>query len=467
MLNTSKEISKRAIAYYRHSAEDKQENSVAIQRQHVENFARQHHIEIIHEEADEGKSGLLANRPAFERLFKNWIENSEAPQFDYVLVFDVSRWGRFQNQDEAGYFAHICTKHKKRVIYASIGFPTEENNLISSLGISLHRYMAAEYSRQLSEKVYYGSVKVSQQGYSAGGMAVYGMARELLDVNKKYIRILAKGEHKQIANERVSFTPKGDETTQTVNKIFNLFVTEKYQISEIVTYINSTGVLSANARLWDKSKIVKILTDETYVGTRIYNKTWGRLKQKTHQNPRSEWVIVPNAFKGVVDQQTFKEAQGRLYWMFSNNWRKGINATRNAKKIIQNEIFEWLKGKGLSDFEVGALVSELPIIFSVKIENEDSSDWCFLISEEIRRYDNVLAISIVPNLKKVIDEFFYLEVKDFTNTNFLVLSKNSSLYNHTKIDSNSLDKIVKRLINALINSTARYREKYKLIESLL
>jgi DNA invertase Pin-like site-specific DNA recombinase len=60
---------KKAVAYYRHSAEDKQENSVAIQREHAEKFAAKHNIEIIHEEADEGVSGLIANRPGFQTTF--------------------------------------------------------------------------------------------------------------------------------------------------------------------------------------------------------------------------------------------------------------------------------------------------------------------------------------------------------------------------------------------------------------
>lgn len=218
MLNIYQRTSKRAVAYYRHSAEDKQENSVAIQRKHVEIFAHEHSLEIIHEEVDEGVSGLLANRPGFERLFIEWIENPLAPHFDYVLVYDVSRWGRFQDQDQAGHYVYLCKKHGKEVVYVSRGFIDATNQLFSSLEISIQRYMAAEYSRQLSEKVFHGCVKVSQQGYSAGGKAAYGMARQLLDVNKKPIRILSLGEHKQIANERVSFTPKNDDTTEAVRK---------------------------------------------------------------------------------------------------------------------------------------------------------------------------------------------------------------------------------------------------------
>lgn len=50
----------RAVAYYRHSAEIGQENSVEIQQDNVVAFAEKHGIEIIHEFADRGKSGLNA-----------------------------------------------------------------------------------------------------------------------------------------------------------------------------------------------------------------------------------------------------------------------------------------------------------------------------------------------------------------------------------------------------------------------
>jgi len=438
---------KKAVAYYRHSAEDKQENSVAIQRQHTKKFADEHNIEIIHEEADEGKSGLLATRPAFECLFANWIENANAPHFDYVFVYDVSRWGRFQDQDQAAHLTYLCRKHGKEVVYVSRGFSNVTNQLSASLEISLQRYMAAEYSRQLSDKVFYGCVKVSEQGYSAGGAAVYGMTRQLLDVNKKPIRILKTGEHKQIANERVSFVPKEDETTETVREIFHLFVKERYLIPDIVTQLNQKGVLSANGKRWDKSKVIKILTDETYIGTRIYNKTWGRLKQKSYKNPRSEWVITPNAFQAVVDEQLFRDAQERLYWLFPSNWRKGINAIKKAKKNIRNEIFQWLLNKGLTAFEAEKTVSALPIIFAIKNENKDISLWCFLISEDIRRLDNVLAVSIVPDSKKIIDDFFLFPINGFTRTNFLILSKNNSLYHSSKIDISGVEEIITQLIN--------------------
>ncbi|MDR6459266.1 DNA invertase Pin-like site-specific DNA recombinase [Chryseobacterium vietnamense] len=465
MFNIVQQTYKKGVAYYRHSAEDKQENSVTIQRGHVERFALEHNITIIHEEVDEGVSGLLANRPGFERLFDNWIKNVNAPNFDYVLVYDVSRWGRFQDQDQAGHYVYLCKKHGKEVVYVSRGFVDANNQLFSSLEISIQRYMAAEYSRQLSEKVFYGCVKVSQQGYSAGGMAVYGMARQLLDVNKKPIRILSTGEHKQIANERVSFTPKNDETTETVKKIFDLFVNERLTIPEIASYFNQRKIFSTNRKQWNKSKIIKILTDETYIGTRIYNKTWGRLKQKSYRNPRSEWVVVPDAFESTIDKDIFKNAQERIYWMFPSNWRKGINVIKKARKNIYNDIRKWLLNKGATEFEAEELISELPIVFSVKPESKINLFWCFLISEKMRNFENVLGISVLSNSKKIINEFFIFSTKDFTSTNFLILSENSPLYYKTKIETQNLEEAVKELITEFKKSKKWYKHKYTFVDN--
>jgi len=464
MFNTAQQTSKNAIAYYRHSAEDKQENSVAIQRSHVERFAIENNIIIIHEEIDEGVSGLLANRPGFERLFYNWIKNVNAPHFDYILVYDVSRWGRFQDQDQAGHYVYLCKKHGKEVVYVSRGFTDVSNQLFSSLEISIQRYMAAEYSRQLSEKVFHGCVKVSQQGYSAGGTAVYGMARQLLDVNKKPIRILSTGEHKQIANERVSFAPKNDETTETVRKIFDLFVNERFYISEIASYFNQRRIFSTNKKQWDKSKIIKILTDETYIGTRIYNKTWGRLKQKSYRNPRSEWVIVPDAFEASIDIEIFKKAQEKIYWMFSSNWRKGLNAIRKARKNIYNDILKWLLNKGATEFEADEIVSGIPIVFSIKLESRITPYWCFLISEKMRNFDNVLGISVFEDSKKTINEFFILSTKDFTSTNFLILFEKSTLYHETKIETQNLEEAVGNLIKQFKKSKKWYKHRYTFVD---
>jgi DNA invertase Pin-like site-specific DNA recombinase len=439
MFSTSSPSNKKAIAYYRHSAEDKQENSVPIQREHAQKFAQQHQIDIIHEEADEGKTGLLANRPGFELIFKDWILNSEAPQFDYILVYDVSRWGRFQDQDEAAYYEFRCKQRGKKVIYVSRGFPKEEQQLMSNLQTTIERYMAAEYSRQLSEKVFYGAVKVSEQGYSAGGPSCYGMTRLLLDADKKPVKTLKPGEWKEISNERVTFTPANDESTRTVQDIFRLFVKDGRTPKAISEILNEQGIPSASGAQWNSEKIVHILANEIYTGARIYNKTWSRLQQKIRCNPRNEWVIRQNAFPAVIPYETFQEAQNRLYWLFPRRWKAGLYAMKRTKNFISGEIEKMIIGQGIDKEEADTMVKMAPIIFGIRSHKDTITSWCFLLQEFMRSYDFVIAVSVTTDQQEPIDGFLYIPTKDFDSRDALFLSEKDKRYEGYKIREDEIE----------------------------
>lgn len=438
---------KKAVAYYRHSAEDKQENSVAIQREHALKFAQERQIEIVHEEADEGKSGLSANRPGFDRLFKDWILNPEAPQFDYVLVYDVSRWGRFQDQDEAAFWEFRCKSQGKQVIYVSRGFPKEEQQLISSLQTSIERYMAAEYSRQLSEKVFYGSVKVSQQGFSAGGVAPYGMARVLLDETKKPIGILKRGEHKVIANQKVIFTPANDETTEVVKKIFSLLVEQQYKPTIIACLLNEKRIPSSNGLSWNRDKIIRILTNEIYKGTRVYNKTWSRLKQKQRPNPRSEWVVCPNAFEAIIAEETFNRAQECLYWGNPLRWKQGSNMSEKIQKQFREFLKDFLKTQlQISDDNIWGVSRRFPLVVGSTFYRDLLPHWCFTVKEEMRQFDYILAVA-VENSK---NRFFLIPTNTFGLGNFLILWEKHPNYNVFLTNSEVLPGKIQNLCKNLI-----------------
>ncbi len=91
----------RGVAYYRHSAKDRQENSVAIQQELVQKWAKENGVEIIHEFADRGKSGLTAEgRDGFNDMLDNWVKKRK--DFDFVLCLDVSTDGRFYRRQIVG-----------------------------------------------------------------------------------------------------------------------------------------------------------------------------------------------------------------------------------------------------------------------------------------------------------------------------------------------------------------------------
>lgn len=114
-----------------------------------------------------GDRGLtLKVGPAFTEMMDEWI--SKRDDFEYVLCLDVSRWGRFQDIDLSAQFSAICKTHKKQVIYTTIGKP-KENDPFYPVYVQFERFRAAQYSRELSDKVWRGCVKIAEQGYWAGG----------------------------------------------------------------------------------------------------------------------------------------------------------------------------------------------------------------------------------------------------------------------------------------------------------
>jgi DNA invertase Pin-like site-specific DNA recombinase len=89
----------RAAQYVRMSTEH-QKYSTDNQSAVIQRYAEKRGYEIVRTYADEGKSGLrLVGRDALQSLLDD-IEHGRA-DYAAILVYDVSRWGRFQDPDEA------------------------------------------------------------------------------------------------------------------------------------------------------------------------------------------------------------------------------------------------------------------------------------------------------------------------------------------------------------------------------
>jgi DNA invertase Pin-like site-specific DNA recombinase len=297
----------RGVAYYRHSARDRQENSVAIQQELVQKWAKDNGVEIIHEFSDRGKSGLTAEgRDEFNNMMDNWVKQRK--DFDFVLCLDVSRWGRFQDIDLSATYSAECKKHGKQVIYTTLGMPRPDDPLYP-VYVQFERFRAAQYSKELSAKVFHGCVKIAQQGYWAGGKAPYGFDRMLLDEARHRLHVLTHGQKKSIQNQRVTLTLGPEEQVATVRRIYGEFIEGGITMQEIADRLNDDGLRSAMGGPWNVEKIRRILTNVMYAGTLVYNKTTSKLKTPTRRNPMEQWVRTAGAIDPLVDQGDFDRAQ--------------------------------------------------------------------------------------------------------------------------------------------------------------
>ena len=92
----------RSAQYVRMST-DYQRYSIENQAAVIAAYAQLHKLSIVRTYRDEGESGLkIKDRMGLTELIKD--VQSDRADFGHVLVFDVSRWGRFQDVDESAHY---------------------------------------------------------------------------------------------------------------------------------------------------------------------------------------------------------------------------------------------------------------------------------------------------------------------------------------------------------------------------
>ena len=197
------------------------------------------------------------------------------------------------------------------MIYTTIGKPREDDPLYP-VYVQFERFRAAQYSKELSDKVWRGCVKIAEQGYWAGGPAPYGLERMLLDESRKPLHPLEDGQRKSIQNQRVTLTVSDSDEAKIVARIFDDFVERGRNEGQIAQALNREGVLSPGGIGWSKSSVRNILRNEKYVGTIVYNRTTQKLKTPRRENPEDKWVRTPDSFEGIIDFDTFAKAAQRL-----------------------------------------------------------------------------------------------------------------------------------------------------------
>jgi DNA invertase Pin-like site-specific DNA recombinase len=295
-----------AAQYVRMSTEH-QQYSTDNQTAAIGRYAEGRGYEIVQTYADEGKSGLkLDGRNAIKQLLDD-VESGKA-SYRAILVYDVSRWGRFQDPDEAAAIELKCKHAGIAVHYCAEQFEND-GSIGSSIIKTVKRAMAGEYSRELSVKVFAGQSNLIKLGFRQGGPAGFGLRRLLVDQEGSAKVELDRGEHKSIATDRVILVPGPDEEAAIVREVYRQFVEEGLQESEIADLLNGRGILTDLARPWTRGTVHQLLINEKYVGNNVWGRTSFKLKQVRTLNSPEQWVRSDHAFKPLVEEQMFDRAR--------------------------------------------------------------------------------------------------------------------------------------------------------------
>jgi DNA invertase Pin-like site-specific DNA recombinase len=296
----------RAAQYVRMSTEH-QRYSTENQADVIAQYAARRGFEIIRTYEDSGKSGLTLNgRQSLQQLIAD-VRGGRA-EFTAILVYDISRWGRFQDADESAYYEFVCREAGIGVHYCAEQF--ENDGSISATIIkSVKRAMAGEYSRELSVKVFAGQCRLVRLGYRQGGPAGYGLQRRLLDEHGAPKGELHRGEQKSLQTDRVVLAPGPPEEVEIVRRLYRMFVVQQRSECEIAAILNREGLSTDTGRPWTRGTVHQILTNEKYIGNNVFNRVSNKLKARRVVNAPDMWVRAEHAFPAVVEPDFFEAAQ--------------------------------------------------------------------------------------------------------------------------------------------------------------
>lgn len=310
-----------AAGYVRCSTE-MQEDSPEQQKKEIETFAALRKFKIVEWFVDFGKSGTTFDRrPAFQRL-REKVEHK--PEFQVVISYDESRWGRAIDAEENTFWRVYFRRHGVDVILVKTA--VDPKHEFAPMLKAFEGVQASQYSKKLSELTLRGAK--ANGIYSSGGTAPYGYKRIAVNQKNGTERELSDGEWCVAGQEKVRWG-KGDEAEiRTVEEIFRLRA-QGMACVLIAERLNSRGVPCPKRgrwknqdRKWSAITIKTLIENPSYRGARVYNrnsmsKIQAQLKgfelrsgfaYPHWRNGSEEWVIVENAHQPIVSSDIWARA---------------------------------------------------------------------------------------------------------------------------------------------------------------
>lgn len=335
----------RAAEYVRMST-DHQKYSTENQADTIRQYAAARAFDVVKTYADEGKSGLsIDGRDALKRLIDD-VESGQA-EFDTILVYDVSRWGRFQDADESAYYEYICKRAGISVQYCAEQFEND-GSPIATIVKGVKRAMAGEYSRELSVKVFAGQGRLVELGFRQGGQPGYGLRRALIDQTRTFKGELRPGEHKSIQTDRVVLVAGPDDEVAVVREIYRRFVENLVPERQIADQLNARGVAREFGCPWTRGTVHQVLINEKYIGNNVWNRVSFKLKKKRVHNSPDMWIRAEGAFPAIVDRHLFDAAQTiireRSFRMSDEDMLDALRNLRQDRGLLSGLIIDEAEG---------------------------------------------------------------------------------------------------------------------------
>ncbi len=268
------------VALYARVSSDKQDVdlSVSAQLKTMRDYAGRYGHLVIKEYIDSAESGRSIDRPGFKQMIAT-SRRKPAP-FEAILVWKLSRFAR--SREDSIVFKALLRKQGVQVI--SITEPIEDTptgRLMEAIIESLDEF----YSANLGQEIRRGMRESASRGFYVGSRTPYGFRR---------VKVKDGGK------ERPKLEPLPHQAS-VVERIFRDFLAGM-GIKDIAQALNREGITAPKGKRWGKTTVYRILVNEVYTGTLL----WNRHSQDLPP------VRVDNAWQALVEKQTFTRVQALL-----------------------------------------------------------------------------------------------------------------------------------------------------------
>ena len=297
----------RASEYVRLSYSDDRSNesdSISNQKRLIADYLTGHpEIELISSRIDDGYSGILFDRPAFQEMMKDIMEG----KINCVIVKDLSRLGR-EYIETGRYLRQTFPAFGVRFISINDGIDTANEHNGDDLTVGLKNIMNDSYCHDISVKTRSALLVKRKNGDYVGACPIYGYQKSPENHNQLVVDRDAARIVQEIYRQRIN----GVSAQKIAADLNEQGVPSPlaYKICHGLPHPKG-GYADSNDAKWGAHTIIRILQDETYTGTLIQGRqgTHNHKIKNLIQKPSSEWIRVEGAHEAIIQKRDYELVQ--------------------------------------------------------------------------------------------------------------------------------------------------------------
>lgn len=297
----------RATDYLRLSYTENHENesdSIANQKKLIEDYVKEHpDIELVSEKVDDGYSGILFDRPAFQEMMQDIMEG----RVNCVIVKDLSRLGR-EYIETGRYLRRIFPAYGVRFIAINDNIDTAHEHAGDDLNISMKNLINDAYCHDISVKTRSALEVKRKKGDYVGACPVYGYRKSEENRNQLVVDEYAARVVRDIFRAKID----GRSAKRIADELNALGVLSPltYKISRGLPHPKGGFADRPDAK-WSATTVIRILQDEIYTGTLVQGRqgTYNHKLRNVIQKPEEEWIRVENAHEAIIRKRDFDLVQ--------------------------------------------------------------------------------------------------------------------------------------------------------------